>query len=759
MALIEHIKVAPGLDWVAIPSLGIFMQCGCPPDSIKHLIKRGLIRDKNQGRGVLHETGPNVVLLADLSTQNGLFANLAEFSILQMFYRQGMMLPQHPGFSREKPLMIGDETQIKAQLAYVFRGNYGLVSEAELIEAGTSPSEAAELMRIKLYFAFGSIKPSEDLLETRILAEQAVEIKPGAFVSRLDTNRFEIRVGQERCTIDLNLAAGESFQPTYQLAYQPFRPQFFSVIHSGEGDGWDINRPSMASIVCYGPEIYLIDAGPHIGHSLQALGLSLNSVRGIFHTHAHDDHFAGLTELMRGDRKIEYYATSLVKHSVNKKLQALLNVDFPVLERFFHVAELNAESWNNINGLEVFPSFSPHPVETNCFRFRVRTEAGDKIYHHLADIASAANLEKMLQTHPEQNGISPSRLASVLAHYRLPADIKKIDIGGGLVHGHAQDFLNDPTPRKVLAHLPGELSPEQSRVGLRAPFGSIDHLVKAEIDARPTRAMRALHHYFPGVPFEGFHELLNQPITELEPGKTLQNPGSDVYLILSGLINEAGQASEVQRGISEFAAGYLLGEDPHCDLSCLVARSFVQMLRIPRVIFEGFLSKYGLKERLTQDQERRHLLQSCVLFQDISWSPRLYKMTRSMHPTSIKGQQSIDRFQGHFVFLLATGTIEIFRGSYREVLKPGQFCYEDHVLPEVESLGLKLRALEPCTGFLIPEVVLRDIPAIAWKLLETYKHRARRIAKQLSKDQEQDQSPSEGSRAAGPRSRPKRIIG
>lgn len=748
MGEIEHLKIAPGLYWVAIPKLHIFMQCGCPPDSIKHLIKRGLIRDRNQGQSVVHETGPNVVLLADLSTQNGLFANLAEFSILQMFYRQGMMLPQHPGFSQNKPLMIGDAAQIKAQLAYVFRGNYGLVSEEELRAAGLGPQEALEQMRIKLHFAFGRIKPSEELLDTRVLGEAEIEFRPGAFVKRLDTNRFEIRVGRESCMIDLNLGAGESFLPTYQLPYQRFQPEFFSVIHSGEGDGWDIHRPSMASIICYGPEIYLIDAGPHISHSLRALGLSLNSVRGIFHTHAHDDHFAGLTELMRGDRKIEYYATPLVQHSVNKKLQALLNVDFPVLERFFQISPLQAETWNNINGLEVFPSYSPHPVETNTFRFRVRSEAGDKIYHHLADIAAASTLEKMREDDPSRSGISSVRLKAVLEHYRLPADIKKIDIGGGLVHGQARDFIHDPSPRKVLAHLGGELLPEQSRVGVRVPFGTVDHLVKAAVDPRPTVATRALHQYFPGVPFEGFHELLNQPITELEPGQTLGQAEGDVYLILSGLIDERGPASDLKRGSLEFAAGYLIGDDSHCELSRLAARSYVQLLRIPRLVFQGFLQKYALRERFAHDQERRHLLQGSSLFQQISWSPRLFKLARSMHATGIKEQHTIDRFQGRFIFLLATGEAELQCGSYREVLRPGDFCYEDLVLPELPPHGISLKALKACSGFLIPEVVLRDIPAIAWKLLETYKQRSQRIEKQLDKEKEKakDQAPPKKSK-------------
>ena len=83
----------------------------------------------------------------------------------------------------------------------------------------------------------------------------------------------------------------------------------------------------MASIVTFQGRIYLIDAGPNISHSLNALGINVNEIEGIFHTHAHDDHFAGLTSLIRSDHRIKYYSTRLVRESVTKKLAALMSID------------------------------------------------------------------------------------------------------------------------------------------------------------------------------------------------------------------------------------------------------------------------------------------------------------------------------------------------------------------------------------------------------------------------------------------------
>jgi len=78
-----------------------------------------------------------------------------------MFYRQGMIMPGHPNNTGQKPLIVGSEEQIKAQMQYIYRGNYGLTSTAEIIAAGVSPEIANDMMRLKLKFRFGEIKPTE----------------------------------------------------------------------------------------------------------------------------------------------------------------------------------------------------------------------------------------------------------------------------------------------------------------------------------------------------------------------------------------------------------------------------------------------------------------------------------------------------------------------------------------------------------------------------------------------------------------------
>ena len=128
----------------------------------------------------------------------------------------------------------------------------------------------------------------------------------------------------DRCikTVKFN----ENQRIPYKLENHYFKRDYFSVVHTGEGDGWDVDRPCMASVICFQGKIYLIDAGPNIAHTLNAIGVDVNEIEGIFHTHAHDDHFAGLTTLIHTNHKIKYYSTKMVRASVTKKLSSLMSI-------------------------------------------------------------------------------------------------------------------------------------------------------------------------------------------------------------------------------------------------------------------------------------------------------------------------------------------------------------------------------------------------------------------------------------------------
>jgi len=733
MSKITKVKVTTKVWFVSVPEARIFILCGCPADSIKHLIKQGLILTKDVN-GIIYETGPNVVLLSDVLVQNGTFSNLAEFPVLQMLYRQGMILPNHPNNTGVKPMLIGAGEQVRAQLQYIYRGNYGLVSEEEIFEAGppdiiNPQKDAHEIMRLKLKFAFGTIRQPEELIDTRIIIDQPVEIRNGVKVQRLRRNMYEIRYKDEAVTVDMNLAPDENYGMPYPLNFQRIHREYFAVIHSGEGDGWNINHPCMSSIIMFQGKIYLIDAGPDVLSSLMALGIGVNEIEGVFHTHAHDDHFAGFTTLMRADHRIKYYATPLVRASVSKKLAALMNIDEKALYDYFEVHDLDFNVWNEIEGLEVKPIFSPHPVETSVFIFRTLWEDGYRSYAHFADIIDLTILKGMVTADDSEYGLSAARFEEVKAYYLTKAHLKKIDIGGGLIHGNFNDFREDRSDKIVLSHASANLTNEQKEVGSGAPFGMTDVIIYTTVAYDRMFALNFLQTYFRETPQHQLEILLNCDYVSFNPGALLVKDGRRsryVYLILNGNVEW------IQTDLSRhyiLTSGSLIGDmavmDDVANQGAFRAANCVRALRVPANLYVHFVKHNDLYDKIKRLQTRRECLQKAWLFGEIVSYPVQMKIAAEMQAYHYPANRIVKNKKKKGLYLIEKGKgLRLNAGSVPETLKTGDFFGEEDVLFS-QSPNYQIRFDESADVYIIPSEILLEVPVVRWKLYETHQKRSK----------------------------------
>ncbi len=722
------VAVSPGISWVEVPEADLRVLCGCPADSVKHLIKRGLIVPTERG-GVTFETGPNAILLSDVSLQNGAFCNLSEFPILQMLYRQGMIIPGHPNCSGRKPLIMGLAQQVEAQLEYVQRGNYGLLSEAEMMAAGVPSDMAAEWMRMKLRFAFGAIRQPRDLLDTCVIADGPAILPGGVTVRRLELNVFEFAFDGETTTVDLNLAMGRTYQTPYHLGYHDLEREYFSIVHSGEGDGWDPERAAMSSILMFQGKVYLIDAGPNIHAALQALGIGVQEVEGIFHTHCHDDHFCGLTTLFRADHRIKYYAVPAVRASVAKKLAALTSITEDSFGEYFEICDLELAAWNDIEGLEVRPVFSPHPVETTVFHFRTPWEDGYRSYAHMADIVSLDVLGQMVDDDETRHGITSELMMQVRQDYLVPADIKKLDIGGGLIHGCAEDFRDDASGKIILAHTALPLTRVQKSIGSGAPFGTVDAMIPPYQEYRQRSAHGYLAAYFPGVPEHQIRILLNHPVVTFNPESILLREGSncgDIHLILTGLVETIEPDSDHNATLSAGAMvgeSYALSGDPSRET--FRALSFVRALRIPALLYRSFVERNQMSERIWRLSDLRNFFNHTWLFGESLSNLSEVRIAEASEPYFLAAGEEIDTAGRDFVYLVREGMMERHvDGSVVEYCGIGEPFNESEVLfgltqPWRMVAGMRSELL------MVPGAVVRDIPVARWKLLELHQRRMR----------------------------------
>ena len=733
MEKIKKVKINNGVFWVGIPEVDLYILCGCPADSVKHLMKYGFIRQVEK-QGVEFEIGPNSILLSDVLIQNGQFSNLAEFPVLQMLYRQGMILPNHPNNTGIKPILIGLEDQVQSQMEYIHRGNYGLTSQEEIEAAGIDSEQAKEMMEMKLKFSFGQIKPTEELLDSVIVHAEKTEIRNGVYITRTGFNQYKIEYEDVSLSVDMNLHADELYNPPYKLGFHHFHREYFSVLHAGEGDGWDINRPCMGSILVFQGKIYLIDAGPNISYILQALGIDTSEIEGIFHTHCHDDHMAGLSSLMRSGHQMKYFATTLVRHSVGKKLAALMSISQGKLENYFEIHDLEFDKWNNIEGLEVKPFFSPHPVETNIFIFRSFWENSYRSYAHYADVVSFSVLEQMKALHdPDGSGISEEFFEKVQNEYLTTVDVKKIDIGGGLIHGQADDFSEDASEKIILSHSSNKLTNLEKEIGSEAPFGACDILIPSNQDYLRLRAENLFQLYFPSLPHYEIETLLNYPVVSFNAGTILIRRGKIpeyVYFSLSGSIECIQMNMKIQQILPTGSfIGYFNIQKELPETETYRTASSVHVLQFPGNFFRQFIERNS--ESIYTDVVRIH---SRMIFLRRSWLfgdsvPYIIrrKLVENMTTHHMEKGKSIVLNKNSKLYLLKKGKVRLLYNHLPiDILQNSGFFGEDPLLLE-ESSQYEAYFEEDSIVFSINLKKVLEIPCVHWKLLEIYEKRKRHI--------------------------------
>ncbi|MBF0589316.1 MAG: response regulator [Magnetococcales bacterium] len=721
------VQAAPGVMWLKIPEAGLKILCGCPGEVVKTLMRKGFVTTVTQD-DVTFETGPNVILLSDQLVQNGAFANLAEFPVLHMLYRQGMIIPGHPNNSGQRPMIMGAADQVNSQMDYIHRGNYGLLTKEEILATGVDEETADIMMRIKLKFAFGEIRSPATFIDTLEVVDQPREIRNGALVQRIGRNRFRFIFREHSAEVDLNLGTNETYELPYPMGFHRFKRYYFAVLHTGEGDGWDVNRPCMSSIVMFQGRIFLVDTPPNTMQNLTALGIDISEVEGIFHTHAHDDHFAGLPALIHTGRRLKYFATPLVRASVERKFEALMSMEPGAFERFFDTVDLAFDKWNNYQGLEVMPLFSPHPVETNLYMFRAMDGGGYRTYAHWADLSSFKVLDAMTGDGPDE--VPEKFMEKVKRDYLRLADVKKLDIGGGMIHGVADDFRQDPSKRLIMAHIARKMTTDEMKIGSESAFGALDILIASDQNYFRQRAYHFLSTLFKGTPHNQLQMLVNCQVELFNAGTIIHRSGRSCHqvdMILSGTVAYLEEESDLLRhfGFGSFLdLNPLLTHTPRYSGTCR-AVSHCSVLRIPTRLFQSFLNDNGLLENMRVIFERIQFLRHTWLFSEKVAEDSMIRIAQNMTlgmatRGSVFGTDAAPEMR-----LLRKGCVQISNGQGASLglVGEGDF-FGTRLSLGIDQGDVRHLAMEDLEFFTLDIHELMKIPIVYWKMLEKAKERS-----------------------------------
>jgi len=316
-------------------------------------------------------------------------------------------------------------------MQYIYRGNYGLISEEEIIATGeTTRGMRARLMRLKRRFAFRAYPASAQDARCghgrrrRATGSRSHGRGRGPPDRPQTCSNSAMTASGERA--DLNLSPFEVYECPYKRSGPiSFPPRIFSsIIHCGEGDGWDIRRPSMGSIIVYQGDIYLIDAGPQTCcKSLTALGIGVNEIEGMFHTHCHDDHFAGLTTPDPGATiasNITATPPLVARGGHQENCRRCLGIEEQDFNEYFRRRRTSRpRNGTTSTGWRCAPVISPHPVETTVFFFpHADGPAAGAATPISADIVALDTLEAMVTDDPDEPGIDRAEFERIRDAYR-----------------------------------------------------------------------------------------------------------------------------------------------------------------------------------------------------------------------------------------------------------------------------------------------------------------------------------------------------
>jgi len=729
--MIKKIDIINGLSYIEIPEANLFIQCGSPAESVKHLLKHKIIKTI-QKNNITFETGPNAILLSDVMIQNGEFSNMSEFSVLQMLYRQGMILPNHPNNTGLKPMLMGLGSQVEGQMNYIYRGNYGLISKEEIMECNCNDDEATALMNMKLKFAFGKLQLPETLLDSCIVEEDEVEIRDGVFIKRKRHNVFLIRYKNNQVEVNLNLSENQTYLSPYSLPQNKIERDYFSVIHTGQGDGWDIHRTSMSSILSFKGKLYIIDAIPNLKYVLDSLSLNISDIEGVFQTHTHDDHLSGITSLLRSDKKIKFYASKLVVSAMAKKISALLNFEELEFYNLVDVHELEINHWNNIDGLEVKPYISPHPVETTIFVFRTLYNNNYKTYGHFADIIDKEVLRKMIV---KDGGIGISQLFfdEVIKNYTQTLDLKKIDIGGGIIHGNVQDFIHDATSKIILAHTSHEISKAELKIGSQAQFGDKDILIQKSMNCDFESIDSYLKSNFPTICSKQREAFFDFELIEIKPKNILIDKNENiqnVYLIVSGQIESI---KENEKSSTLLIPGIIIGQQTvltkELPTAQYIAKSYVKLLKIPIGYFQNFLKKNNLIQDSINKIFQKQILQNTHLLNEAITDLTFNKIIEKLE--EIKVAKGVFHPQSDILYIVISGEVNTkINDNIIETISKGEYFGGSAAILSY-PIVYNFEVTKDAILYSIPEDILKDIPIIRWKLLEKIENQIEYLLKKL----------------------------
>ncbi|WP_322512138.1 MBL fold metallo-hydrolase, partial [Chloroflexus sp.] len=235
----------------------------------------------------------------------------------------------------------------------------------------------------------------------------------------------------------------------HPLAVAPPRPlvrQTITLQFIGGSDGFDPTGITTCFLAYLGAgQPLLFDAAAYLNVRLAHLGLSPRQLDLVIISHLHEDHIAGLPELiLTGGKRMQLVTAQPIYRSLVRVLGAMLDLPLAAVAELFDFFALDPGQPLELHGYRFEATYAVHSIPTIAVRVGGIGYSGDMRYDE-------AWLEHLHQT----GHLSAERLAE-LRRFADGVEVLVHDMGGGAIHttptAQLLRDLSAKSRRLVLAH-------------------------------------------------------------------------------------------------------------------------------------------------------------------------------------------------------------------------------------------------------------------------------------------------------------------
>ncbi len=467
--------------------------------------------------------------------------------------------------------------------------------------------------------------------------------------------------------------------PPYPVLRQEITLQFI-----GGSDGFDPNGITTCFLAYMGStghsQATLFDVAAYLRVRLGNLGASPSQISEVVLSHLHEDHMAGLPELLlMGEHRVRLLTSTIIYNSLLRVLSAMLNIPEAEAATLFDFYPLDPGQPLTLEGRHFEAIYAVHSIPTLAVRVNGLCYSGDMRY----DEVWFAELET-------QGVVSAERRAE-LTHFAEGAEVLVQDAGGGAIHTtltpELLQSLVNKSQRVVLAHtskhqLPAGHTGMLDRGGVE--FASSGHItgigafIPHEADADKVETLSACP-LFARLPVADRVALAAKTTLTQWPSEQMMVSEGDAsdgqtFIVHSGLIEvwQGGQLMRVLgRGNSIGERGALQAEGVRTGT--LKARGATELLSLSAEVFRPVAEALGLSAAFA----RADWLWSHPTFGHLPWAT-LLDLALDFQPRLARPGDMLFKHgdPGFECYLLVSGAVAIISQSGEqlgELLQHGEF--------------------------------------------------------------------------------------